>query len=368
MAASQQPGMRARAAEKARSLKAVPDRVPLIGRALHQVVRVNLLDCATRLAAQAFLSALPALMALAVFAPASIKEGVVSSLRDQLGLKGAAQQQVAQFLDTGHDDEVSQSFGAVGVIITLLSATALSRAVQRVCERCWELPKASHRITAWRWLTWLLVWLVVLVFQHALHDGFGAGLWLGIPLTFAMDAALWWWTQRLLLAGRIAWRLLLPGALLCGVAVVGVNAAAAVYLPHAVTQSVSRFGPYGVVFTLLSWLIVMFTAVTFAIALGRVLTQEPGVAALLGVEPTAPPGSLAGTGTAGAPAAPVGPEAAAAPARHGVGRVGRRGRRSGTAGTKGTAGTAGTAGGGPGAAGEQNGGSPPGSAAGPAPG
>ncbi|PBC78179.1 membrane protein [Streptomyces sp. TLI_235] len=304
MAGSQQPGMRARAAGTARSLRLMPDRVPLIGRALHQVLRVNLLDCATRMAAQAFLSALPALMALAVFAPAAIKEGVVTSLREQLGLKGAAQQQVAAFLSTGHDDDVSQSFGAVGVIVTLLSATALSRAVQRVCERCWELPKASGRITAWRWLTWLLVWLVVLVFQHQLHDGFGAGLWLGIPLTLLMDSALWWWTQHLLLAGRVPWRPLLPGALLCGAAVVGVSAAAAVYLPRAVSQSISRFGPYGVVFTLLSWLIVMFTAVTFTIALGRVLSQEPAVAALLGIEPTTP----------AAPDTPAAPgDAAAAP-------------------------------------------------------
>ncbi|WP_431680031.1 YhjD/YihY/BrkB family envelope integrity protein [Kitasatospora sp. KL5] len=305
MAGSQQPGMRARAAGLARSVKAVPDRMPLIRRALHQIVRVNLLDCATRLAAQAFLSALPALMVVAVFAPAAVREGVVSSLRDQLGLKGAAQQQVAAFMTTGHDDEVSQSFGAAGVIITLLSATTLSRAVQRVCERCWELPRAPGRITAWRWLLWLLVWLVVLVFQHALHDGFGAGLWLGIPLTFLLDTVLWWWTQHLLLAGRIPWRPLLPGALLCGVAVVGVNAAAAVYLPRAVTQSVSRFGPYGVVFTLLSWLIVMFTAVTFAIALGRVLTQEPSVAQLLGTPlPAAEGEAAAGTapaGTAGRP-------------------------------------------------------------------
>ncbi|MEV6213029.1 YhjD/YihY/BrkB family envelope integrity protein [Kitasatospora sp. NPDC051914] len=305
MAGSQQPGMRARAAGLAHSIKAVPDRMPLIRRALHQIVRVNLLDCATRLAAQAFLSALPALMVLAVFAPAAVKEGVVSSLRDQLGLKGAAQQQVAAFLTTGHDDEVSQSFGAAGVIITLLSATTLSRAVQRVCERCWDLPRASGRITAWRWLLWLLVWLVVLVFQHALHDGFGAGLWLGIPLTFLLDTVLWWWTQHLLLAARVPWRPLLPGALLCGVAVVGVNAAAAVYLPRAVTQSVERFGPYGVVFTLLSWLIVMFTAVTFAIALGRVLSQEPAVAQLLGTPLHGAGGEAAAgtatTGTAGRP-------------------------------------------------------------------
>ena len=45
----------------AASVKSLPDRVPLVGGAVRQLARVNLLDSSTRLTAQAFLSALPAL-------------------------------------------------------------------------------------------------------------------------------------------------------------------------------------------------------------------------------------------------------------------------------------------------------------------
>ncbi|MFC6596303.1 ribonuclease BN [Kitasatospora paranensis] len=272
---------------------------------------MNLLDSSTRLAAQAFLSALPALFVVAVFAPASLKHGIVSSMQEQLGLKGISSDQIKQLMAPKSDD-VAQGFGVFGALVTLLSATALSRALQRVFERCWELPKARGRVAVGRWLLWLGVWLIVMVFQHPLHDGFGAGRWLGLPLTFVATTALWWWTQHLLLAGRIPWGPLLPGAVLCGVAVLGVGAVAEVYLPRAVSESVTRFGPYGVVFTALSWLIVLFTALTVAVTLGRVIAQEPEVSRRLGsAEPEPEPEPAATAPETGAgPATGAGPLAA----------------------------------------------------------
>ncbi|MFJ1757460.1 YhjD/YihY/BrkB family envelope integrity protein [Kitasatospora sp. NPDC088134] len=278
---------KARAARLGESAKQAPERIPLVGRAVGNLVRVNLLDNATRLAAQAFLSALPALFVLAVFAPASLKHSVTDSLREQLGLRGAAQQQVQQLMDARHDDGTAQSFGLVGALVTLISATALSRALQRVCERAWEMPRNSARLALWRWVVWLLGWLVFLVVQVPLRDGFGAGPWLGLPLTFTVSTAVWWWTQHLLLGGRVRWYPLLPGALLCGLGEVGLGVASKVYLPHAMSVSVEKFGPYGVVFTALSWLIALFTTVTLALVLGRVLAEEPVLARRLGT-PTAP--------------------------------------------------------------------------------
>ncbi|WP_405018921.1 YihY/virulence factor BrkB family protein [Kitasatospora sp. NBC_00070] len=283
--APREPGrwarVRSRLAALTATAKGLPDRIPIVGRAVGQLVRVNLLDSATRLAAQAFLSALPALFVVAVFAPSSVRDGVVGSLRDQLGLQGEAQQQVRQLMSAGHDD-VAQSFGLIGALVTLLSATALSRAMQRVCERCWEMPRSGTRVAAWRWLAWLAVWLVVLVFQAPVRKGFGAGAWLGLPLFMLLATALWWWTQHLLLGSRVRWYPLLPGALLAGAAITGLGIAAQVYLPGAVSRSITKFGPYGVVFTSLSWLIVLFTAVTLAIALGRVVAEEPLLARHLG--------------------------------------------------------------------------------------
>ncbi|MEV6975531.1 YhjD/YihY/BrkB family envelope integrity protein [Kitasatospora sp. NPDC093806] len=276
---------RRRSAELAEFGRGLPEQVPLVGRALRQLLRVNLLDCATRLAAQAFLSALPALFVVAVFTPAAVREGVLRSLRKELGLQGEAAQSVQQLLGSGHEQEAG--FGVIGALVTLLSATALSRAMQRVCERCWELPKAGTRVAAWRWLVWLAVWLVWMVFQTPVREGFGVGGWLGLPLIFLGSTVLWWWTQHLLLGARVRWLPLLPGAVLCGAAVVALGVASRFYLPGAMSRSIGQFGAYGVVFTGLSWLIVMFTGLTLAIALGRVLAEEEPVARLLGTR-TAP--------------------------------------------------------------------------------
>ncbi|MFI6443435.1 YhjD/YihY/BrkB family envelope integrity protein [Kitasatospora sp. NPDC050543] len=291
--------LKARAAAGSAYAKALPEHLPVVGRAIGQLLRVNLLDCATRLAAQAFLSALPALLVVGVFAPAAVRSGVTTTLREQLGLQGPAQQAAQQMLSAGHGGD-AESFGVLGVVLTLLSATALSRAMQRVCERCWELPRAGTRLAAWRWLAWLLVWLAYLTLLSPVRDGFGLGDWLGIPLSFVSATALWWWTQHLLLGSRVHWLPLLPGALLCGVAMVGVSIASRVYLPGAMSRSVSKFGPYGVVFTSLSWLIVMFTTVTLAIALGRVIAEEEAVAHRLGQPARQGPGPGPGPGAGGA--------------------------------------------------------------------
>ncbi|PYC81326.1 ribonuclease BN [Streptomyces tateyamensis] len=284
-------GRWSRARERGQELREraeqLPGQVPLLARALAQLLRVNVLDNATRLAAQAFLTALPALLVLSVVAPAAVREGMVRSLHHQLGLSGEAQQQVQQLL-ASHQGEEANSFGVVGALVTLLSATALARALQRVCERAWELPKGKATVAAWRWLVWLGVWLGYLVLAGTIRGGFGLGWWLGVPLTFLVSTLLWWWTQHLLLGGRLAWAPLLPGALLAGVAMTGLGTAGQVYLPRAVARSIAQFGPLGVVFTLLSWLIAGFAVLTFALVLGRVVAEEPTVARLLGPPPAGP--------------------------------------------------------------------------------
>ncbi|MFJ1703440.1 YhjD/YihY/BrkB family envelope integrity protein [Kitasatospora sp. NPDC088346] len=304
--------MRDRATGFATSAKAAPEQIPIVGRTVGHLLRVNLLDNATRLAAQTFLSALPALFVVAVFAPATIRDGVTSSLRDHLGLKGNTQQQVQQLLSAGHDD-VTQSFGAIGALVTLLSATALSRALQRVCERCWEMPKSKTRVAVWRWLVWLAVWLVFLVFEVPIRRGFGLGPLLGIPLACLVGTLLWWWTQHLLLGNRIRWYPLLPGAVLCGVAELLLGVAAQVYLPGAMTRSVQKFGPFGVVFTSLSWLIVLFAAITLSLVLGRVVAEEPAAAHWLGTRTE--PGRLGGWREWRARTGPTGPTAPTAPTK-----------------------------------------------------
>ncbi|MFD3480070.1 YhjD/YihY/BrkB family envelope integrity protein [Streptomyces sp. NPDC058695] len=262
------------------------ERLPFITRLTRQMVDVSLLDSSTRLAAQAFLTAIPVLFVIAAFAPTAVRDRLIESATYALGLSGPALDQVRQVFGTP-DDTARDTSGAVGVLVTLLSATSCSRALQRVCERSWHVRPAGLRLIAWRWLVWLLVWLSALMVQGLLSEGFGLGPWLGLPLSFASSTLLWWWTQHMLLGSRVPWLPLLPGAVLTGTGVVVLAWASRFYMPLTLNRSVSEFGPLGLVFTLLSWLIALFTVVCVGIATGYVLAHEPPLARRLG---TPPPG------------------------------------------------------------------------------
>ncbi|MFE6782917.1 YhjD/YihY/BrkB family envelope integrity protein [Streptomyces sp. NPDC057680] len=273
-------GLTARWAARFRHLRArAEERLPVLTEIASRLLGGTLLDAGTRLAAQAFLAAVPLLFAVAAFAPASVRDQLRDSLRAMFGLSGRSDVELQQVLGGSGDEELRDTTGAIGLVIALASATSFSRAMARVCERAWALPKAKTRVAAWRWVVWLLV--VVLV-QGPLRDGFGAGLWLGVPLFFLVSVGIWMWTQHLLLAKRVPWLPLLPGAILAAAATSALALTARLYMPAALNKALGEYGSLGLVLTMLSWLIVVCASITFAFTIGAVLAQEPPLSHHLG--------------------------------------------------------------------------------------
>ncbi|MFF5314673.1 ribonuclease BN [Streptomyces massasporeus] len=236
-------------------------------RLLSRLSSLNIVEGSVRLAAQAFLTALPLLMTVAAFAPGWMQDLLADSLRAVLGVRGDTLDELRRvFSATG---TTRNTAGAVSAVVTLLSATAFSRALQAVCERCWHLPRAPLRTAVWRWLLWLVVWLACLLLQAPLRNAFGASTVPGVLLSVLSATLLWWWSQHLLLGGRIGWRSLLPGALLAGSGTVLLSLAARVLVPTAMERSLDEFGPLGPVFTFLSWLIAVFLVAVSGLALGE---------------------------------------------------------------------------------------------------
>ncbi|MFF1543490.1 YhjD/YihY/BrkB family envelope integrity protein [Streptomyces sp. NPDC058291] len=252
------------------------------------LISVNVLDSATRLAAQTFLTAVPLIFVAAAVAPQALREQFVDSVSEVFGLTGSARQQLEQVFE-GDTSELRQTTGVVGALMVLVSATACSRAMQRLCQRAWSLPKAGARTVAWRWIVWIPAWLVMIAVQGVLRDGFGLGLWLGLPLLLIAETALWWWTQHLLLTSRVPWLPLLPGALLAGAALSVLTSLAHLYVPRALNHSLARYGSLGAVFTLLSWLIALCVTMALCITVGAVVAREPAVARRLGGPGSPPP-------------------------------------------------------------------------------
>ncbi|MFF4799429.1 YhjD/YihY/BrkB family envelope integrity protein [Streptomyces sp. NPDC001351] len=282
---------RGRLGELTARLKAVHARLeirfPVITALLDRMVAVNIFDSATRIAAQVFLTAVPLLFVLSAYAPEAVQTQVVKSVCAIFGLSGQSKAQVQQVFQPSTND-VRQAIGVVGGLMVLLSATAVSRAVQRLCRRAWLLPQGGTKVAPWRWLAWIVLWLAALVAQGLSRDGFGLGTWLGIPVVLVMQTAMWWWTQHLLLGGVVRWAPLLPGAVLTAIAVGCLSATAHFYMPRALDRALSDYGSAGSVFVLLSWLIVVSVAIAVGLSAGAVLSQEPFLRRRLGT-PASPP-------------------------------------------------------------------------------
>jgi membrane protein len=93
---------------------------------------------------------------------------------------------------------------------------------------------------------------------------------LGVPALLAWS----WWTQHFLLGGRIAWRDLLPGAVAITVGLIGLTILAVLMLSTSIVVHHDEYGPIGVVFAMMSWLIALSVVMLGGALLGATLVQR----------------------------------------------------------------------------------------------
>ncbi|MFI8219698.1 YhjD/YihY/BrkB family envelope integrity protein [Streptomyces sp. NPDC085932] len=273
-------GRIARAAARLRALHArLETRFPVITALVDRLVSVNVFDSATRIAAQCFLTAVPLLLLVGAYAPTALRKQITESVSDAFGLTGQAKTELHAAFQPPPED-LKQATGVIGGLMVILSATAVSRAVQRLCRRAWQLPRSGLSVAPWRWLAWIVLWLGALVAQGLLGGVLGVAL--GFVVTLLIETALWWWTQHLLLGGVIRWAPLLPGAVITAAAVSGLSVTAHFYMPRALNRALDAYGSAGSVFVLLSWLIVICVAVALGLSVGAVLSQETALRHRLG--------------------------------------------------------------------------------------
>jgi len=249
-------------------------RLPVITAITQRLLSANVIDAGFRLAAQAFLTAMPLLLTAAAFAPQDARENLLSSVRKIFGIDEATSQELRQLLEA-NGGTVRQTVGTIGAVMALLSATSLSRALARICERAWGLTKAPTRIAVWRWVIWIAVWVAWMFFQGPARSGFGVGTWLGALVGAAANFVMWSWTQHLLLAGRKTWPAVVPGALLAAAATTILALTAKLYMPYAIGRSLQAYGPLGAVFSLMTWLVVVCMTITIVLTVGAVLAEHP---------------------------------------------------------------------------------------------
>ncbi len=232
---------------------------------------LEVLDRAMTLAAQAFTSIFPLIIAIAAVRPGR-SDNLGDDLADLLSSSDTSRKVLEQALPS--EPRTLGAFGLLGLLIVLVSATSFSRALGRVYARVWHVSPPRQLRGAWRWFATLAAISAAIVVLGTLQR-----LWQHVPYdnlldalsSFALTTVVWVWTPWVLLAGQVAWRRLLPGGVLMGIGSGLISAGSQFYLPRALNSASRQYGALGIAFTYISWLFVVMTVLICTTLAGAVI-------------------------------------------------------------------------------------------------
>ena len=245
----------------------------LLLRCLTGFLQVQIFDRAMGLAAQAFTSIFPLLIIFGTILGA----GQSNELADALDLPESSRRLLTDALD-------ERGFGTIGVLsllIVLVSATGLARAMVRAYATVWNVGKVRSGVAAaLRWLLVVILLSAFVIVSRAigrLADDSPFPLLTDTTTLLLADVGLTLLTPWLLLGFAVPARRLLPGALAFGLIMLAVRPAGHVYLPRALRSSSEHYGTIGLAFTYIGWLYVISFCLLAATVAGQVLAADPGL-------------------------------------------------------------------------------------------
>jgi len=257
---------------------ALVDRIPILGRLVHDFVRIEFIDRCMLIAAQGLLALVPMLVVLASFFPHLIGDAVHTFA----SAAGVGQDGTKLIEGEVSTEQIRAQTGIAGLLITLFSASSFARAIQRMYERIWEQPHIGGVVGLRRCLGWLIGWLVTLQLAAGLRalllgaDNLAAGA-ARLASQMVTLSLVWWATSWLLLFGRVGWRRLVLGAVFTGVLGVLYTRASTVVMPPYVQANADQFGTLGIILAISTWLIGFAGVMVGAALVGRIVSEDPTV-------------------------------------------------------------------------------------------
>ena len=236
----------------------------------HRLVGMDFMNKALVLAGTLLLCVFPFLIVIAALAGRS----AASSISSRLGLN----QQAAA--DMGH---LFTSSGATSATVTtacfvllVLFALAGASAVQQLYEQIFELDSRGVRDLLRRliWSGLVVGWLFLSGLVGPWVRAGGLVLY-GIVILVGFTG-FWWFAMRFLMGGRITWRRLFPSAVATGLCWLGMVAVFSATFSGMVISSDDRYGPIGIVFDLISYLLAIGVVIILGAATG-LAWQERGL-------------------------------------------------------------------------------------------
>ncbi|MFG2761576.1 YhjD/YihY/BrkB family envelope integrity protein [Streptomyces wuyuanensis] len=229
-------------------------RTSVVGLAWNRGREMELLHRAMGFAALCFLTIVPLLVVVAAADPAS-GQGFARWLVQGLGVSEVSQEEVEELF--GRPGEALQRTTALGLAALAAFGVTFGSVVQTGYERVWDLPTARWH-TMWRHVVWLAVLVAALLLFVNTPTPPHASILVQalIPAADLIGTFLFfWWSQRLLLCGRLRWRALAPGAAATAFGLLGLRVFSQFVFSPLIAANAVTYGPIGTVLVVQSWLV-----------------------------------------------------------------------------------------------------------------
>lgn len=268
--------------------RTVPARVvELIRACVDRMVRIQFVDRSIALGSLAFTALVPLLVIVGAYAPGA--DGIADTLINRFELDGATAELVREVF-TPPSGSTDGAVSILGVLLLTGSALSFTRGLQRLYELSWRLQARGWfgTVAGLKWLGIVAIWFGLFGSVRTwLLDHTGPLISLIIALS--TGGVLWLFTPFVLLAGRVAWRKLVPTALLTSIGMTGLSIGSIVYMPGAIAESADRYGSIGIAIAIVSWLVGIGFVLTCCAAVGAVLGGEVDRAPTAAGSATPPP-------------------------------------------------------------------------------
>ncbi|MFG2838091.1 ribonuclease BN [Streptomyces zaomyceticus] len=219
-------------------------------------------------AALGFLTLIPLLIVVSA-AGAGSGKGFAQWLGDALGVSEPARMEIERLFAL--PGQVRRTTTAFGLALLAVFGLSFGTVVQSGYEKVWDLAPA-HWWARWRHVLWLTV-LLGLLYLFAVATTWRHGPAGGI-VTVLSGILFFWWSQRLLLGGRVAWTALLPGAVATVLGLLGLRVFSRLVFSPLIASSAVTYGPFGAFLVIQTWLVAVGVVVFGGALAGRLLHGE----------------------------------------------------------------------------------------------
>lgn len=217
---------------------------------------IVIIDKAMIMAAVSFVSFVPMLIVLAAIFPLRQIHNFTGTLQAAMALDDDAAEAMRTLFSSAGRVAGATTVGSLAIVI--ISGYAFVANLQQTYELIWRkrrAPRIQSFVRRWVWLGGFLGFgLALALTKHAFGGSTAAQAIINV-VGFVVACFFFTWSLHLLLSGRVRWLELVPGGIATAIGQVGLRVFSMLVFSPMVVSNSKEYGPIGVVFVLMSWLV-----------------------------------------------------------------------------------------------------------------